>query len=160
MLSHPEDIQWIKNLIDSSQISVTWVNHTYNHKYNPGEPLAKNFLLEPKTNLSAEILQTEVALLEKGFSFSAFFRFPGLVSNHQVVDSVLAYGLIPIGSDAWLAKGQKISGGSIVLIHGNGNEPIGVTDFIKLLKTQQRAVLQREWLLYDLSESIEREFHE
>ena len=35
-------------------------------------------------------------------------------------------GLIPLGSDAWLAKNEWPREGSIVLVHANGNEPLGV----------------------------------
>jgi len=80
------------------------------------------------------------------------------VSNHQVVDKVLEYGLIPIGSDAWLAKGQAVHNGSIVLIHGNGNEPMGIKDFMKLLQTEKTSITKKEWLLYDLRESVGKEF--
>jgi hypothetical protein len=160
MLTHAEDLYWLKNLIDSGEISVTWINHTYNHHYDPSVPLTKNFLLEPNTDLNDEILGTEIALLQYGFLFSVFFRFPGLVSDQQVVDSVVTYGLIPVGSDAWLAKGQPVHKGSIVLIHGNGNEPVGIKDFIRLLQTELPSVMKKEWLLYDLRESIEDEFQE
>ena len=160
MLTHSEDLLWIRGLIDSGEITVTWINHTYNHHYNPNVPLTENFLLEPGTDLSFEILGTEIAMLQHGFLSSVFFRFPGLVSDHQVVDSVISYGLIPIGSDAWLAKGQPVNKGSIVLIHGNGNEPVGIKDFIRLLQTEKSSVMNKEWLLYDLRESIEDEFQE
>ena len=160
MLTHSEDLFWLKRLIDSCEISVTWINHTYNHHFNPKTPLKDNFLLEPNTDLNFEILGTEIALISQGLLSSVFFRFPGLVSDHAVVDSVTKYGLIPIGSDAWLAKGQPIHVGSIILIHGNGNEPVGIKDFIKLLQTEKSSVIKKEWLLYDLRESIEDEFHE
>ena len=158
MLTHSADLIWLKGLIDSNEIKVTWINHTYNHHYDPQLPLKDNFLLEPNTDLNFEILETEKALLQHGFLFSVFFRFPGLVSDNAIVDKVVDFGLIPIGSDAWLAKGQSIRGGSIVLIHGNGNEPIGIEDFIHLLRTEKASVLKKEWLLYDLRESIENEF--
>ncbi|WP_027585439.1 polysaccharide deacetylase family protein [Prolixibacter bellariivorans] len=160
MLTHPADIAWLKELNAEGDIAVTWINHTYNHHYNPHVPLTRNFLLEPNTNLNLEILQTEIAMLQKGLLFSVFFRFPGLVSEHRVVDHVLGYGLIPIGSDAWLAKGQPAAAGSIVLIHGNGNEPVGVKDFLKLLQTDRSAVMKKQWLLYDLRETVRDEFHE
>ena len=158
MLTHSEDMTWIKDLIASGEISVTWINHTYNHNFNPRVPLKENFLLEPGTDLNFEILGTEIALLQHGLLSSVFFRFPGLVSDHNVMDKVIEYGLIPIGSDAWLAKGQPIHSGSIVLIHGNGNEPLGINDFIRLLKSEKSSIMKKEWLLYDLRESIENEF--
>jgi hypothetical protein len=160
MLTHSEDMVWLKHQIDSGEIAVTWINHTYNHHYNPKLPLSNNFLLEPGTDLNFEILGTEEALLQYGFLSSVFFRFPGLVSDRQVVDCVTSYGLIPIGSDAWLAKGQPVNKGSIILIHGNGNEPVGIKDFIRLLKTEKSSVMKKEWLLYDLRETIEDEFRE
>ena len=158
MLDHPDDIQWLKGLVEAGEISVTWVNHTYNHNYDPKIPLRSNFLLEPGTDLNFEILGTEIAMLERGLTPSVFFRFPGLVSDQKIVGLVVASGLIPVGSDAWLAKGQRPETGSIVLIHGNGNEPVGVKDFIKLLQTRKSEVLNHQWLLYDLHESVEGEF--
>lgn len=158
MITHSEDIEWLKNLEKSGDINITWINHTFNHHFNPKVPLKTNFLLEPGTDLSFEILGTEMALLEKGLEFSAFFRFPGLVSNHQLVEDITNYGLIPIGSDAWLAKGQVAHNGNIVLIHGNGNEPMGIKDFIALLKKEKSAIINKQWLLYDLRENVEDEF--
>ena len=158
MLTHEEDLEWLKGLVKSGDLEITWTNHTYNHHFSPTAPLKTNFLLEPGTDLNFEILGTEVAMLQHGLTPSVFFRFPGLVSDQQVVDEVLSYGLIPVGSDAWLAKGQQPNSGSIVLIHGNGNEPVGVKDFISLLKNKQSFITGKQWLMYDLSESVEDEF--
>ncbi|AWH86619.1 polysaccharide deacetylase [Flavobacterium album] len=160
MLTHAEDIQWLKGLVTSGDITITWVNHTYNHHFDPKIPLKDNFLLEPGTDLDFEILGTEISMLERGLLPSVFFRFPGLVSDNAIVGRVTGYGLIPVGSDAWLAKGQHAQAGSIVLIHGNGNEPVGVEDFIALLRSQKNAVLAKQWLLYDLREAVDDEFKE
>ncbi|SDK74266.1 hypothetical protein SAMN04487898_111105 [Pedobacter sp. ok626] len=158
MLTHSNDLKWLKELVRSGDIDITWVNHSYNHRVSAKAPLKTNFLLEPGTDLNFEILGTEIAMIQQGLLPSIFFRFPGLVSDQQVVTKLLSYGIIPVGSDAWLAKGQTANSGSIVLIHGNGNEPLGVKDFIQLLKNKQAAVKGKQWLLYDLSESIEDEF--
>lgn len=154
MLSHPDDITWLKNLVSSGQLNITWVNHTYNHHYDPSKPLNQNFLLEKNTDLNFEVLALETLMIENGLLPSLFFRFPGLISDQQLVDRITAYGLIPIGSDAWLAKGQQPQSGSLVLIHGNGNEPVGVRDFINLLKSEDTAVHQKQWLLYDLRTAV------
>jgi len=157
MLKHQEDLNWLKSLTEKKELDITWVNHTYNHEVN-NLPLAENFLLAPGTNLDVEVLENEKLMLKNGLIPSIFFRFPGLVSDKTVVQKIEAYGLIPIGSDAWLAKGQQPNAGSIVLIHGNGNEEIGVKDFIQLLKTKQVDVKNKQWLLFDLREGLEREF--
>lgn len=156
--THPEDIIWLKNKVDSGAIEIVWINHTYNHKYDPKLPLDKNFLLEDGTDLDEEILLLEKSLLEFNLLPSPFIRFPGLVSDAKVFNQIIDYGLIPIGSDAWLAKGEIAKNGDIVLIHGNGNEPLGVHDFINLLKKDKDAALKNEWHLYDLREAVKKEF--
>lgn len=158
LLTHAADIDWLKQLQSQGEISITWINHSYTHYYDPKVPLAENFLLRPGTDLNLEVLGTEKAMLDRGLLPSVFFRFPGLVSDNSVVQQIVQFGLIPVGSDAWLAKGQAAAAGSIVLIHGNGNEPVGVTDFIHLLQTEKEQVLDKQWLLYDLHESIGEEF--
>jgi len=157
MLAHTTDIKWLKKLRDSGEIRVTWVNHSYNHRVSKTAPLKENFLLEPGTDMNVEVLSTEKLMLKNGLVPSCFFRFPGLVSDQQLVYKVTDYGLIPIGSDAWLAKGQQAQDGSIVLIHGNGNEPVGVADFIKLLQSKTKQISEKQWLLYDLSSTVEDE---
>ncbi|WP_316747153.1 polysaccharide deacetylase [Pedobacter gandavensis] len=158
MLSHTADINWLQGLEKSGDLAITWTNHTYNHHYDPKAPLAINFLMKPGTDLNFEILGLEQAMIERGLLPSVFFRFPGLVSDQKLVDKVTSYGLIPIGSDAWLAKGQQSHAGSLVLIHGNGNEPIGVQDFLKLLASEKATINQQQWLLYDLRTSVGNEF--
>lgn len=154
MREHPDDLAWVKKQQQQGLLDITWINHSFNHRVSPSLPLDENFLLEPGTNLTDEVLKTEIALIENGLTPSVFFRFPGLISDQSLVDRILAFGLIPVGSDAWLAKGQNPGRGSIVLIHGNGNEPIGVQDFIQLLKHKQADIQHHDWLLYDLRKSV------
>ena len=155
MLNHKEELEWLKQLRNEAEIRITWVNHSDNHRVSKTAPLKENFLLEPGTNINYEVLATEQLMLKNGLVPSAFFRFPGLVSDQQLVYKITDYGLIPIGSDAWLAKGQQPNAGSIVLIHGNGNEPVGVDDFIRLLRSKTKQIAKKQWLLYDLSESVD-----
>ena len=154
---HPDDLRWLDGLVKSGMLSITWINHSYNHYVRKNVPLKKNFLLAPGTDINSEVLNTEIALLQKGITPSLFFRFPGLVSDHEIFEQILNLGLIPIGSDAWLAKGQWPDTGSVVLIHANGNEQVGVHDFINLLKTKRAEVLTYRWELYDLRESLVNE---
>jgi len=158
MRQHPQDLEWLKQMQAKHEIYITWINHSFNHWVSAKAPLKENFLLEPGTDMNYEILETEKAMLKNGLLPSVFFRFPGLVSDQQLVYKLTDYGLIPIGTDAWLAKGQQPQAGSIVLIHGNGNEPTGVNDFIKLLKAEAGSIAKKQWLLYDLRESVEEEF--
>ncbi|MFI5184756.1 MAG: polysaccharide deacetylase [Vicinamibacteria bacterium] len=157
MVEHPADLAWLRKLDQDREIVVTWINHSFNHRYGPGLPLSQNFLLEPGTDLAFEVLRTEAAMIDNGLQPSVFFRFPGLVSDARLVDRVTSYGLIPVGSDAWLAKGQTPTSGSIVLVHGNGNEPIGIEKFLELVRSEGPAIREKHWLLFDLRESVSRE---
>jgi len=158
MREHPQDLAWLKEMQAKKEIYITWINHSFNHRVSKSLPLKENFLLEPGTDINFEVLGTEQAMLKNGLLPSVFFRFPGLVSDQQLIYKITDFGLIPIGSDAWLAKGQQPQSGSIVLIHGNGNEPVGVNDFINLLKSKTKSIAKKQWLLYDLRESVENEF--
>lgn len=154
MAKHQADLAYLKNLETRGQLNITWVNHTFHHRYDPRLPLQENFLLEAATDLNAEVLLNEQAMLQNGLKPSVFFRFPGLVSNKAVFDRILAFGLLPIGSDAWLAKNQQPKQGSLVLIHANGNEPLGITDFINLIRLKSPLIENKSWLLYDLPASL------
>jgi hypothetical protein len=157
MKRHIQDINWLKQLQANHEIFITWINHSYNHRVSKSNPLKENFLLEPGTDINYEVLETEKLMLVNGLLPSVFFRFPGLVSDQQLVYKITNFGLIPIGTDAWLAKGQQPQAGSIVLIHGNGNEPVGVNDFIELLRSKATSIAKKQWLLYDLRETVEEE---
>lgn len=158
MRQHPADLEWLKKLQADRQIIITWINHSYTHRVSATAPLKENFLLEPGTDINYEVLETEKAMLRNGLLPSTFFRFPGLVSDQQLVYRITDFGLIPVGTDAWLAKGQQAQNGSIVLIHGNGNEPIGVQDFLKLLRSKTRQIAKKQWLLYDLPSTVDEDF--
>lgn len=157
MLKHTDDLNWLKQLVENGELNITWINHSYHHEVN-ALPIAENFLLAPGTDLNVEILENEKLMLKNGLIPSVFFRFPGLVSDKILIDKIEQYGLIPIGSDAWLAKGQQVHAGSIVLIHGNGNEETGVDDFLRLLRTNYKEVQQKQWLLFDLGQGLKRAY--
>jgi len=157
MLNHAADLEWLKSLATKG-VKITWINHTYDHIFN-NKPLTSNFLLSKNTDLSYEVLENEKLMLQDGLIPSVFFRCPGLVSDRGIIERLLSYGLIAVGSDAWLAKGQQAKNGSIVLIHGNGNEELGVHDFIKLLQTESQAIKTKHWTLYSLSEGLDQNEH-
>lgn len=154
MASHQADLTYLKTLVTRGDLDITWVNHSYHHRFDPRRPLPVNFLLEPNTNIRDEVLLNEQAMLKNELVPSVFFRFPGLVSDKLVFDEVLSFGLLPIGSDAWLAKKQAPRQGSLVLIHANGNEPLGISDFIGLIRQHSMAIKNRTWLLYEMPTSV------
>jgi hypothetical protein len=131
--SHPEEFGYLKREAAAGKLAITWMNHSFHHSYDPRAPLARNFVLTPGTDFPAEVLDFEQLLLSRGVVPSPFFRFPGLVSDAATVKLLREYSLIPIGSDAWLAKGEMPRKGSFILVHGNGNEPKGVKLLLPML---------------------------
>ncbi len=139
---HPDDFAWLKNQAAAGKIAITWGNHSFTHPYDPEAPLEKNFLLSPGTEFGVEVLSLEMLLLEAGLLPSPFFRFPGLVSNQRLIEQIRGLHLIPIGSTAWLAKGETPRSGGIILVHANGNEPEGMR-LLKAFFTKQRESFRR-----------------
>lgn len=135
LASHPEELSFLKRESAAGRLAITWVNHSYHHPYEPRVPLGRNFLLTPGTDFTGEVLELERLLLAHGLLPSPFFRFPGLVSDGATVGRLRELSLIPIGSDAWLAKGELPRKGSFILVHGNGNEPKGVRLLLPMLRS-------------------------
>ena len=124
MEHHPKEFE---ELSTNPKLDITWVNHTHTHFYDRNLPDKENFMLHPNTNVQHEIFGLEQKLLEQGITPSVFFRFPGLMANEVLMKELReTYFLIPLGSDTWIAKMQAIKEGSIILIHGNKNESIGI----------------------------------
>ncbi|MBT2375783.1 hypothetical protein [Pseudomonas fluorescens] len=134
MVEHRDAFEWLLGQQLNCRLEITWVNHSFSHIYYKDQPLEENFLLERHTNLNYELLAVEKMLLQAGQSPSVFFRFPGLVANEHAIKKLNEICLLPVGSNAWLAKGERPHPGSIILIHGNGNEPLGLLEAEKLLR--------------------------
>ena len=128
---HPADFQWLRAQAASGALDILWMNHTYHHPYAKGKPDDQTFMLTRGIDPDFEILEMERLLIANGGTPSVFLRFPGLVSSSPLMQAVRRHHLISIGADAWLAKGQAPGPGSIILVHPNGNEEIGVKLFIK-----------------------------
>lgn len=131
---HQQEFAWLVEQQRQQHFAITWVNHSYSHVYYSALPVEENFFLNSHApNFAQEILATEKILLEMRQLPSVFFRFPGLVSNAQLQKTLYRLSLIPLGSNAWLAKGERVRNGSIILVHGNGNEPAGIKRFNEYL---------------------------
>jgi hypothetical protein len=129
LLRHAEDFHWLMQQQAEGALDIVWTNHTYHHPYARGRSSDQTFMLTKGLDADYEILETERLLIANGGTPSVFFRFPGLVSNSPLMDAVRRHHLIVVGTDAWLAKGQRPGEGSIVLVHPNGNEEAGVDRF-------------------------------
>ena len=126
--------KWIENheasfkeIAHNPHLEITWMNHSHSHFYDKTLQDNENFMLHVKTDVKKEVLELEKTLIQRGAMPSVFFRFPGLMFDAKLLKEIKeTYFLIPIGSHAWVAKNEKIQNGSIILIHGNKNEPQGI----------------------------------
>lgn len=133
LVRHQADFQWLREQERAGALTITWVDHSYHHQYEPGRAAADNFLLMPGVDIQAEILDTERLLIANGETPSVFFRFPGLISSPALMQVMRDDHLIVLGADAWLAKTPRARPGDIILVHPNGNEPAGLAIFSTLL---------------------------
>jgi len=131
---HKKEFLTLQKWQKEGKLDITWGNHTATHPYKRYLPLKKNFVLIKGYNLKQDTLDMEKFYIENNITPSIFFRFPGLISNQKTINQIKMLGLITIGSNTWLAKGEKIKNNSIILIHGNKNEERGVKIFLKDIK--------------------------
>lgn len=132
---HGADFAWLREKARSGALDIAWANHSYSHPYVVGLADSRNYLLRPGVDLDREIFETEKLIIANGETPSVFFRFPGLVADGALLDHVRARHLVALGADSWLALGPPPRPGSIVLVHPNGNEPVGLRLFSRLVKT-------------------------
>jgi hypothetical protein len=130
---HAADFGWLKEKEASGAVRITWANHSYSHPYVVGLADRRNYLLRPGVDFDREVFETEKLLIVNGGTPSVFFRFPGLVADPALLAKLRGLNLIPLGADAWLALGAAPRDGSIVLVHPNGNEPLGLKLFSRYL---------------------------
>ena len=135
---HSKRFKWIKEQARKGHFKIEWINHSFHHHYKRKVPYKHNFMLKKGTDVEKEVLGNEIAMLKGGVTPSVFFRFPGLVSSRRLMRKITDWGLIALGSDAWLGVGERAKEGSIILIHGNRNEPKGEVKFLDYVKTMDR----------------------
>ena len=138
MRMHPQALAWFRDEAAAGRLQITWVNHTLSHPYDTQLDLNHNFMREAGIDPLNEILGLEQLLVGQGIAPSVFFRFPGLVSSPELIETLERLHLVAVGSDAWLAKGQQPKAGSVILIHGNLNEPVGVKLMLDWVASQNK----------------------
>lgn len=146
IVKHADEFLWLKKQQDSGKLQITWVNHSLTHPYFKDVPFENNFLLSNKNDFEKEVFETEKILLQYNIVPSPFFRFPGLISDKTLVRKLKKFGLIPLGSKSWLAKGEIVKEGSFILVHGNSNEKKGIDLIMLMLPDLKLLPIQKAFL--------------
>ena len=149
---HPLEMHNLIRLSHEPRMSVLWGLHSWDH------PKSKGFMNDyPPEKLRSDTLRLERALLEWGIVPTVYYRFPGLIHDSIRLREILDLDLLPIDCDSWLALVEQRNaapfclspvGGSILLVHGNGNEPAGISALGRWLEAH------REWEFGPLSQFL------
>lgn len=131
---HEKELTAIRKM----KLNITWVNHSLTH------PVENDFCVNPRVNFTREVRGNFELMKRAGLPPSVFFRFPGLRYNIVRLEQLGKMGYLALAADAWLAKGEKIRPGSIILVHGNGNEPKGIKILLNYLKQSKPQLLKGE----------------
>nr|WP_218460731.1 palindromic element RPE1 domain-containing protein [Rickettsia sp. TH2014] len=146
---HTEEFLWLLKQQENGYLQITWVNHSFSHPYFKDKPLEDNFLLSNKDDFENEVLEAGKILVSYNIAPSPFFRFPGLVSDQTLIEKLKDLGFIPLGSNAWLAKGEKVQDGSFILVHGNSNEKAGIDLIMPMLPELKLLPIEKAFLSHD-----------
>ncbi|MDQ3439780.1 MAG: polysaccharide deacetylase family protein [Planctomycetota bacterium] len=126
---HPDEMERLIELSREPGVGVTWALHSWVH------PKQRPFMnaYSPQ-DVREDNQRVEAELLRWGIVPSIFYRFPGLIHDEPRLRAILDLDLISVDCDSWVASMRRgrsphhlwPGDGSIVLIHGNGNEAIGI----------------------------------
>lgn len=137
MAQHPLEMERLIRLGGQTGVEMTWGLHSWDH------PKSGIFMNDyAPESLRGDTLLLERDLLEWGVVPSVYYRFPGLIHDDTRLREIIAMNLVPVDCDSWLALSftnrppTRLAprDGSIILLHGNGNEPRGIPQFIEFMR--------------------------
>jgi peptidoglycan/xylan/chitin deacetylase (PgdA/CDA1 family) len=127
---HPLEMHELIELSREPNVEMIWGHHSWDH------PKTGGFMNDySPAQLRKDTLRLEQAFLEWGITPTVYYRFPGLIHDRVRLAEILDLDLFPIDCDCWMALVRKMDKdpfyhhareGSIILVHGNGNEPAGI----------------------------------
>jgi len=148
MQRYPEALRQMIQWDREKKLVISWVNHSDTH------PVKGGFLVNPRVDFTAEVETQARRMRRSGIFNTPFFRFPGLIYDLSRLRELGGMGFVALGADAWLAKGQRVLNGSIILVHGNGNEKRGVRLLFRYLKRNEKAIIAGHLRILSLEELL------
>ncbi len=139
--AHPAELDQLLTWERGGKLAITWVNHSSTHPLHCLDASCRHaeFLTAASVDFDEEVLGEERVVIARGMIPSTLFRFPGLVHDANRLHQLQRLSLMPLDADGWIAKGQPIRPGAVVLVHGNGNEPEGIVGFLRQVEAPARA---------------------
>ena len=151
---HKSDFDKLIELSNQKFIEITWIDHSFHHVLAKQADGSYLFMTDPTVDLNREVLELEKFLIEQGKLPSPLFRFPGLTYNEKRLKSLKSLSLYALDSNMWIAKidlkkGAEAQGlvtaGNVILVHGNGNEALGITRILDEINTYSGYVKAKGW---------------
>lgn len=155
---HPAEMERLIELGRNNRLELSFSQHSYAHPKE--QPFMNSTSLE---EFGADMLKVEERLLEWGCVPTVFYRFPGLVHDARHLQKAIAMDVFPVDCDSWMALigkadqtpselgnafTQPVQSGSIILVHGNSNEHVGIQRWIEWRKEHP------DWKLRPLEEML------
>jgi hypothetical protein len=140
-IHHPSEFRQLLDWQAAGKLDISWVNHSYRHQLSKDAQGHYHFLTAPSVDLRSAVLDLEVLLVEQGETPSPLFRFPGLTHDARTLGELNDLDLFPLDANGWLAKGEPLEHRSVVLLHGNGNEHVGIEMFFDWADANRPALL-------------------
>lgn len=130
---HSHNFQQLLDWQRDGKLDITWINHSNRHQLSKDSRGKYHFLTKASIDFEKAVTDLEILLLSQDQMFSPLFRFPGLVHDSHRLRQLNGLSLLGLDANGWLAKGQPLADGSVVLLHGNGNETVGVRMFFEAI---------------------------
>lgn len=153
-LRHKSSFEALKRWSEQEKINIIWINHSMNHPLRQDRFGRYLFLTDRRVDFRDDVLSLEVLLLENGITPSIWFRFPGLVYDERVLSELNQLSLLPLDANVWLANTAGIEDGSVVLVHGNGNERSGLRKLFVELDAREKSFITGKTEILPVSATI------
>jgi hypothetical protein len=140
--AHPNELEQLLTWQHEGKLDITWINHSSTHPLHCVDSACRRaeFLTAASVDFDEEVLGLERTLLARDMLPSVIFRFPGLVHDARRLGQLSRLSLFPLDANGWIAKGQPIAPRAVVLVHGNGNEPPGISGFLTQAESRRAAL--------------------
>ena len=150
---HADDLAWLKDQAAAGKTSDHLGQPLLHPSLRPGRPAGEEFPPDARKPIYGRGALPGAPPARTGADPLPLFPFSRSRLEPAADRKLRDLSLIPIGSNAWLAKGETPQPGSIILVHANGNEPEGIRLLLSFYD-KQHETFRRGMALLPLREAF------
>jgi len=147
LLQHKLEIAWLQSQEKTGKVKLYWVNHGSGLWGRTKMGWATDALMSPDADIVAEVFDTEKQLLSMGLAPSVFYYVPGWVTDSQISQELIDFGLIPLGSDDAFAKAEQNKLGKLSFVSELGRVVESEALFIEHITQNPQYLRQHVWFV-------------